>query len=180
LLPLPVWARAWRSTFLDDAPTLNNKRLIQQMADMDDPLIPPIPKYIETWENLNDPLTKKYPLQLITTHPKLRVHSQFYNVPWLTELESQAVIITASDAQVRGIKDGAQVRVFNDRGEMIIRASVTQRMMPGVVDIPEGGWYTPDEQGIDRGGCPNVLNRDAASPAGAFTSNTCLVQVQKA
>ena len=152
----------------------------QQMADMDDPLIPPIPKYIETWENLNDPLTKKYPLQLITTHPKLRVHSQFYNVPWLTELESQAVIITASDAQVRGIKDGAQVRVFNDRGEMIIRASVTQRMMPGVVDIPEGGWYTPDEQGIDRGGCPNVLNRDAASPAGAFTSNTCLVQVQKA
>jgi anaerobic dimethyl sulfoxide reductase subunit A len=152
----------------------------QQVADMDDPLIPPIPKYIETWENLNDPLTEKYPLQLITTHPKLRVHSQFYNVPWLTELESQAVIINASDAQVRGIKDGAHVRVFNDRGEMIIRASVTQRIMPGVVDIPEGGWYTPDEQGIDWGGCPNVLNRDEASPAGAFTSNTCLVQIQKA
>jgi anaerobic dimethyl sulfoxide reductase subunit A len=152
----------------------------RQIADMDDPMIPPIPKYIETWENLNDPLIEKYPLQLITTHPKLRVHSQFYNVPWLTELESQVVIINTSDAQARGIKDGDQIRVFNDRGEMIIPAKVTQRMMPGVVDIPEGGWYIPDEHGIDRGGCPNVLTRDEASPAGAFIGNTCLVQVQKA
>jgi anaerobic dimethyl sulfoxide reductase subunit A len=151
----------------------------QQIADMDDPMIPSIPKYIETWENLNDPLTEKYPLQLITTHPQLRVHSQFYNIPWLTELEPQVVIMNTSDAQARGIKDGDQVRVFNDRGEMLIPAKITQRIMPGVVDIPEGGWYTPDEQGIDRGGCPNVLSRDEPSPVGAFTSNTCLVQVQR-
>lgn len=151
----------------------------QQIADMGNPMIPPIPKYIETWESLNDPLAEKYPLQLITTHPKLRVHSQFHNVPWLTELETQAVIINTSDAQVRGIKDGDQVRVFNDRGGMVIPARVTQRIMPGVVDIPEGAWYTPDEHGIDRGGCPNVLTRDEASPAGAFIGNTCLVQVQE-
>jgi len=151
----------------------------QQIADIDDPTIPPIPKYIETWENLNDPLAEKYPLQLITTHPKLRVHSQFYNVPWLTELETQSIIINASDAQARGIKDGDRVRVFNDRGEVAIPANVTQRIMPGVVDILEGGWYTPDENGIDQGGCPNVLTRDDSSPAGAFASNTSLVQVQK-
>ncbi len=151
----------------------------QQIADMENPVIPPIPKYIETWENLNDPLTEKYPLQLITTHPKLRVHSQFYNVPWLTELEPQMVIMNTSDAQARGIKDEDQVRVFNDRGEMVIPTRVTQRIMPGVVDIPEGGWYTPDKHGIDMGGCPNVLTRDEASPAGAFIGNTCLVQVQK-
>ena len=62
---------------------------------------------------------------------------------------------------------------------MVILARVTQRIMPGVVDIPEGAWYTPDEHGIDRGGCPNVLSRDKASPAGAFAYNTCLVQIQK-
>lgn len=152
----------------------------QQIADMDNPMIPPIPKYIETWENLNDPLTVKYPLQLITTHPKLRVHSQFHNVPWLTELEAQAIVVNTSDARTRGIKDGDQVRVFNDRGETVIPARVTQRIMPGVVDIPEGAWYDPDEDAIDRGGCPNVLTRDESSPAGAFVSGTCLVQIEKA
>jgi anaerobic dimethyl sulfoxide reductase subunit A len=151
----------------------------QQLADMENPLIPPVPKYIETWESTNDPLVEKYPLQLITTHPKLRVHSQFYGVQRLTELEPQAVFINTADALTRGIKDGEKVRVFNDRGEMIIPARVTERIMPGVVDIAEGAWYTPDKDGTDRGGCANVLSRDTFSPAGAFTSNTGLVQVRK-
>ncbi|MBI2831937.1 MAG: molybdopterin-dependent oxidoreductase [Chloroflexi bacterium] len=151
----------------------------QQLADMQEPMIPPIPKYIETWEGLSDPLAKKYPLQLITSHPKLRVHSQFYNVPWLTELESQEVIINASDARARDIEDGDWARVFNDRGETVIRARVTERIMPGVVDIPEGGWYTPDQSGIDKGGCANILTRDESSPGGAFVG-TCLVEVRKA
>ena len=38
----------------------------QDLADMANPMLPPIPKYIETWESRNDPLAKKYPLQLIT------------------------------------------------------------------------------------------------------------------
>ena len=151
----------------------------QQLADMENPLIPPVPKYIETWESPNDPLAEKYPLQLITTHPKLRVHSQFYGVRRLRELEPQVVFINTADACARDIKDGEKVRVFNDRGEMIITARVTERIMPGVVDIAEGAWYTPDKDGIDRGGCANVLSRDTFSPAGAFTSNTGLVQVRK-
>ncbi|TET75995.1 MAG: dimethyl sulfoxide reductase subunit A [Dehalococcoidia bacterium] len=152
----------------------------QQLADIENPLIPPIPKYIETWESLNEPLAEKYPLQLISTHFKRRAHSQFDNIPWLRELEPQAVKINTHDAQARGIKDGDPVRVFNDRGEMIIPAKVTQRIMPSVVDVPEGAWYDPDKQGVDRGGCANVLTRDARSPGGAFTTNTCLVQVEKA
>lgn len=152
----------------------------QQIADIENPLMPPIPKYIETWESANDPLAENYPLQLITTHFKRRAHSQFDNIPWLRELEPQALKINTHDAQARGIKDGDQVRVFNDRGEVIIPAQVTQRIMPGVADLPEGAWYDPDEQGIDHGGCANVLTRDARSPSGAFTTNTCLVQVEKA
>jgi len=147
---------------------------------MDNPVLPPIPKYIETWESRNDPLAKKYPLQLITTHYWRRTHSRFDKIPWMRELEAQAVLINSADAQVRGIKDGDMVRVFNDRGQTIIAASVTERIMPGVVDIPEGAWYAPDENGVDRGGCPNVLLNDEPSPGGALCTNTALVQVEKA
>ena len=136
-------------------------------------------KYIETWENRTDPLAKKYPLQLITTHFKRRTLSQFDNIPWLRELEPQAMLINSADAEVRGISNGDKVRVFNDRGEVVISAKVTERIMPGVVDIPHGAWYDPDEKGVDRGGNPNVLTRDQCSPSGAFPYNTSLVQVQK-
>jgi anaerobic dimethyl sulfoxide reductase subunit A len=152
----------------------------QQLAELNNPEIPPIPKYIETWESRNDPLAAKYPLQIITTRSKTRVNYQIDNIPWLRELESQAVFINSADAQARGICDGDLVRVFNDRGKMIIQAKVTERIMPGVVDVPNGRWYNPDGQGVDRGGCANVLTKDAYSPGGAFPYNTCLVEVQKA
>ncbi|MFC2066616.1 molybdopterin-dependent oxidoreductase [Chloroflexota bacterium] len=152
----------------------------QRIADMNDPLLPPIPRYIETWESQNDPLAQKYPLQLITTHFWRRAHSQYDNIPWLRELEPQAVKINSVDAGERGIKNGDMVRVFNDRGVTVLPAKVTERIMPRVVDIPEGAWYDPDENGVDRGGCCNVLTRDEPSPGGAYVTNTALVQVEKA
>jgi len=151
----------------------------QMIADMGIADLPPIPKYIETWESIDDPLAAKYPLQLITTHSKRRAHSQFDNLPWLREVEPQAVYINSADAKARGIRDGDLVRVFNERGGMIISAKVTERIMPGVVDIPQGAWFNPDENGVDRGGSANVLTRDHPSPGGAFPSNTALVQVLK-
>lgn len=152
----------------------------QTIADMKNPYIPPIPKYIETWENLDDPLVEKYPLQLISTHIKRRANSQFDALPWLRETVPQAIWINTSDARTRDIENGGLVRVFNDRGCLIISARVTERIMPGVVDIPEGGWYKPDKSGVDIGGCINVLTRDIPSPAGAMPSNTVLVQIEKA
>jgi anaerobic dimethyl sulfoxide reductase subunit A len=148
-------------------------------AKMNHPLIPPIAKYMETWESINDPLAIKYPLQLTTPHLKRRAHSQFDNLPWLRDMQTQAVSINRLDAEPRGIRDGDTVRVFNDRGEMIVPARVTERIMPGVVAVPQGAWYTPDENGVDRGGCANVLTKNATSPAGAFSPNTALVQIEK-
>jgi anaerobic dimethyl sulfoxide reductase subunit A len=151
----------------------------QQLADMNHLKLPPIPKYIETWESRNDPLVQKYPLQLITTHFLRRAHTQFENIPWLREVQTQTILINSIDAKARKISDGDKVRVFNDRGETIITAKVTERIMPGVVDIPQGAWFHPDERGIDREGSVNVLTKDEPSPGGALASNTCLVQVEK-
>jgi anaerobic dimethyl sulfoxide reductase subunit A len=83
------------------------------------------------------------------------------------------------DAESRGIRDGDMVRVYNDRGIVMIPARVSERIMPGVVDLPQGAWYDPDENGVDRGGCANVLTKDVTSPGGAFPCNTALVQVDK-
>jgi anaerobic dimethyl sulfoxide reductase subunit A len=152
----------------------------QRITDIDDPMLPPIPKYIEPWESPNDPLTSKYPLQLVTTHCRRRAHSTYEHVPWLMELETQAIKINTVDAEARGIQDGDLVRVFNDRGEMLIPVKVTERIAPGVADIPQGAWYNPDEDGVDRGGCANVLTRDEPSPCGSMPTNTALVQVERA
>ncbi len=62
------------------------------------------------------------------------------------------VWINPADAAIRGIADGDQVHMFNDRGTIQIIARVTERMMPGVVRCYEGGWYDPDGSGVDRGG----------------------------
>jgi len=149
------------------------------LADMNHPEIPPVPKYIEGGESHNSPLAKKYPLQIISSHFRRRVHSQLDNVGWLKDAERHALWINSIDAQARGISDGDQVRVFNDRGGTIVPCWVTERIMPGVVHLPEGGPFDPDEDGVDRGGCANVLTAPGYTPGGAFPGNTVLVQVQK-
>lgn len=149
----------------------------QRVADLNEPNNPPVPKYISTWEDRFDPLREKYPLQLLSPHPRVRVHSTLQNVDWLEEAEPHRVWINPVDAESRGIRDGDEVYVFNDRGKLAIKAWVTRRIVPGVVSIYEGKWYDPDEEGVDRGGCVNVLTNDAYSPGGAAALKTALVQI---
>jgi anaerobic dimethyl sulfoxide reductase subunit A len=151
----------------------------QRVAELNNPLCPPIPKYLNTWEDRSDPLTEKYPLQLLSPHPRNRVHSELFKVDWLREVEPHRAWINPVDAEIRGIKDGDEIHVFNDRGKLAITAWVTGRIMPGVISIFEGAWYEPDENGIDRGGCVNVLTNDAYSEGGASALKTVLVQVSK-
>ena len=151
-----------------------------QLAAMSDPNLPPIPKYIPPWEGPDDPLTAKFPLQLVTTHTLRRAHTQFDNAPWLRELYRQSVYLNPADAGARDIRDGDMVRVFNERGVIQVPVAVTERVMPGVVDVPQGSWYRPDAEGVDHGGCANTLTMDTPSPAGAFCSNTALVELIKA
>jgi len=153
--------------------------LSQKIAELNHPQLPSIPKYIASEEGLSSPLAKDYPLQLITHHIRTRAHSVFDNVSWLNEIEPQSLWINAGDARARGISNEEVVAVYNGRGKVMVPAKVTERILPGVVALGEGAWYDPDENGVDRGGCPNVLTRDAFSPGGAFVSSSVLVQVSK-
>lgn len=162
-----------------DTPSGKIEIYSQRVADIESPQCPPIPKYLTTAEDRNDPLIEKYPLQLLTPHPRNRVHSELYKVEWLREVEPHCLWVHPNDAGERGISDGDVVHVFNDRGRVEITAKVTQRIKPGVVSLFEGAWYAPDETGLDRGACANTLTRDAYSGGGAAVMNTSLVQVEK-
>lgn len=152
-----------------------------RLWDMKNPReIPAIPKYIAAWEGPEDPLGEKYPLQCIGHHTKRRVHSTFDNTSWMEEVEPQAVWVNTNDAETRGLADGDLVRVFNDRGAVVLLVKVTPRIMPGVVTMPEGGWWTPDEEGTDWRGSINTLTKYQPTPlAFGNPSHTNLVEIQK-
>ncbi len=93
--------------------------------------------------------------------------------------------INSEDAEERGIKENDLVRLFNDRGEVICAAQVTERIPRGVVHSYESAAiYEPlGEPGrsADRGGCVNILTpkRMIIEKTHATACNSCLIQVEK-
>jgi anaerobic dimethyl sulfoxide reductase subunit A len=137
--------------------------------------IPAIPTWIPP--DGEDP---RYPLRLVTPKSRARTHSIHANQPILSRADRDDVWLHPADAAARGIADGQRVRVFNARGATLLPARVTDRIAPGVVSIKEGAWLAPGPDGVDSGGCANVLTDDRSSPAGATPFNTCFVEVAPA
>ncbi|MFX1418722.1 MAG: molybdopterin-dependent oxidoreductase [Promethearchaeota archaeon] len=163
-------------------PTLSGKIEIycEHIAEKNNPLMPPIPKYLTHEEHYDSPKAERFPLQLITPHNKRRTHSTLHNIPWLQEVEPHHAWINPIDALKRNIKNGDLIEVYNERGRVRIPARVTERIIPGVVCVYQGAWYNPDKKGIDLGGCANVLTQDGYSPGGAFPLNSSLVEIELA
>ncbi len=142
---------------------------------------PGAPGYTAVAEGHDDPLTKRYPLQLIAYHSKRHCHSVHDQNRWLDEIESPALWINPTDADLRGIKDGDKIEVFNDRGRCRVVCKVTDRIASGVIALMEGSWYTPDKDGVDLRGSINVLTmseRDTPFIHGN-PQHTCLAEVRK-
>jgi anaerobic dimethyl sulfoxide reductase subunit A len=154
----------------------------QKLHDLGRPEeIPAIPKYIQEWESPFSPEAQDYPLQLIGHHYIGRVHSTHANNDWLQSAFPQRLFIHPHDAASRGIADGDLVKVYNARGATLIPCRVTERILPGVVDLPQGAWWSPDETETDHGGSVNVLTSPRWTPYAFGTAqHTALVQVEKA
>lgn len=142
-------------------------------------MLPGRPGYVRAKEGPESELCSKYPIQLIGYHTKRRCHSIHETNEALEILDPQAVHIHTKDAKARNIADGDMVYVYNDRGCIRLPAKVTEDIMEGVAAVPQGAWYTPDEQGTDVRGNINVLTDLTCTPfAKGNGQHTNLVEIR--
>jgi anaerobic selenocysteine-containing dehydrogenase len=74
------------------------------------------------------------PLELLARKADNFLNSTFSNVASVQRLEEPGLLeLHPADAASRGIRDGDRVRVFNRRGELLLRARVNGAVQPGVV-----------------------------------------------
>ncbi len=166
--------------------------------DPDDPERPIIPKYIPSWEGHHTrELYEKYPIQLITPHPRFSFHTMYDGKgSWTNEIPEHrlklkdghyywVIRINKQDAARRGIKDRDLVKVFNDRGAVLCAAKVTGRLPSGVAHSYESSAeYQPigePGESADKGGCINLLtnHRFVSKNACGMAPNSCLVEIAR-
>ncbi len=168
-----------------------------QRFDPDDPERPIMTKHIPSWEGHHTTeLFSKYPLQMITPHPRYSFHTMGDGKDsWINDIEDHRRLIDGyyywivrlnpQDAEERGLKPNELVRVFNDRGSVICALQISHRVRPGTVHSYEGAAiYDPvGEPGNspDRGGCMNILtpSRPIIKKSHSIAANSCLVQVER-
>lgn len=182
--PAVAFADFRRDPVQHPLPTPSGKIEIFSKAlhDMNNPAeIPAVPKYIQEWESPFGPEAAKYPLSAIGHHYLSRVHSTLEGVDWLEEAFPQRLFINPVDAEPRKLANGDLVKVWNDRGTVVVPCRLTQKIMPGVVALPQGAWWTPDKNGVDQRGSINVLTSERWTPlAFGNAQHTIMVQVERA
>jgi anaerobic selenocysteine-containing dehydrogenase len=134
----------------------------------------PLPAYNEPVENkYSSPnIYNKYPLSLITSHAYNKMNSQFSAISVLKE--EPFIWINPRDAENRGINNGERVKVYNERGSLILKAILTEKVTPGIVHTYFGWWDGVHQANI------NKLIGDYISDIGYGTAfHNCLVEIQK-
>jgi anaerobic selenocysteine-containing dehydrogenase len=164
----------------------------------DDPERPPVPKWIPAGETHQETLgtdrARKYPLLMVSNHPRWSVHAQHEDITWLREIETckvtgpdgyqyQPLWINPRDAAPRGIRNGDVVTVYNERGAVLAGAYLTERIVPGAVSMDHGAKYDPIvPDALDRGGNINAIvpGHTTSKKAVGMVVSGFLAQVEKA
>jgi anaerobic selenocysteine-containing dehydrogenase len=111
-----------------------------------------------------------FPLTLLTPATTKTINSMFAEF----DPPSAAVTLHPDDAETRGVLDGAEVRVFNERAELRLPLRVDASVRPGVAVIPKGLW----RRHVDGGLTANALvTDDVEHTIGGACFNDTLVDV---
>jgi trimethylamine-N-oxide reductase (cytochrome c) len=157
----------------------------------------PMPQYRHSWEGHKSELYAKYPLHLISPHPRFGFHTQYDHCDWLAEIPEHRVVkedgnaylvarIHPETAKQRSIKEGDIIKLFNDRGVVLCVARLTERVPECVIHAYcSSARYVPLDPGSptspDKGGCVNILTskRAMSKNVAGFAPNSCLINVAK-
>jgi len=149
-----------------------NKSLAAQGLPEDETR-PPLTQYIKPWEGWHFEDTEKYPLSVLSPHPRFSFHTMgdgkdaFMNDikdhrVKVGDWEYWIVRINTKDAVARGLKEDDLVKVYNDRGSVVMAAQITERVPAGTVHSYEScAEYVPlgePGESTDIGGCINLLS----------------------
>lgn len=138
--------------------------------DPDNTERPPLAKWVSHAEAEGSAKSKKYPLLVMSNHPRFRFHVQGDDLDWIREIGKvrgpdgymyEPCWIHPSDARVRGIATGDVIKVHNERGAVLVGAVVTERIIPGALSIDHGAkmdFAKVKGEFIDRGGCINLIS----------------------
>jgi anaerobic selenocysteine-containing dehydrogenase len=158
---------------------------------------PPSPRWIEKGESHDERISSqravKYPLLVVSNHPRWRVHANHDDETWLREIltckvtgadgyKYEPLWINIDDARSRKIKNGDVVKIYNERGAVLAGAYVTERLMKGAVYIDHGARYDPLVPGeLDRGGAINTItpHNTTSKNATGMVASGFLVEIEK-
>ena len=138
----------------------------------------PVASFVPPEESRHTTAAKRYPLELLARKADNFLNSTFVNLPGHQKMEphQHELEIATEDARRRGIADGDRVRVFNDRGEIFLRARVDGSVRPGVVGA-RLGWAKLSDHGLNI----NVLTSARLTDlGGGATFYSTLVEVESA
>jgi anaerobic selenocysteine-containing dehydrogenase len=125
---------------------------------------------------LGDPdLTGRFPLEMISPKNDDSMNSTFGNRPD-TDFQTAVLKLHPSDAAPRGISTGDAIRIFNDRGQSMLRAEVAGTIARGVVSAPSVRW---PKLATDRNSVNMLTSQRLTDKGGGPTFYSCLVQVEK-
>jgi anaerobic selenocysteine-containing dehydrogenase len=135
----------------------------------------PVAEFTPPTESRHGAKRGKLPLELLARKADNFLNTTFTNVPSVQELEETGLLeISGADARARGISDGDRVRVFNQRGDILLKARVDGKVQPGVVSASLN-WakMTPGFQSI------NALTSEKLTDMGnSATFYSVLVEVE--
>jgi anaerobic selenocysteine-containing dehydrogenase len=96
---------------------------------------------LPTWR----PPQASYPLMLISPASDKRISSTLGDL--MASRRTPPLLMNPRDASGRSLAHGADVRVWNDRGEVILRLALTDAVPPGVVASEKGAWLSTSRTG---------------------------------
>jgi len=139
-----------------------------------------VPDHVPNYESVQSApeLAARYPLAMISPPARHFLNSTFVNVDSLRAAEKEPRLeLHPSDAAARGIRSGTQVRVFNERGEYLCKADVSERARPGVVN-GLGVWWR--KMGLNGTNVNQLTHQGLTDIGRAPVFYDCLVEVQAA